>query len=55
MIKEYLITYKKEKYDGVRFTSTVNQIIIPALTLFDAIDYAHNTLELKGIKEVRLL
>lgn len=57
MIKEYLITYEKKTYDG-RYIETIetttHQIRIPALTLFDAVDYAHNTLELEGIKEVRL-
>lgn len=54
MIKEYLITYEKKKYDGRYIQTTVHQIQIPALTLFDAVDYAHNTLEVGGIKEVRL-
>lgn len=55
MIKNYLITYEKKKYDGRYFETTVHQIQIPALTLFDAVDYAHNTLEVGGIKEVRLV
>lgn len=54
MIKDYVITYEKKKYDGRYITSTEHKIIIPALTLFDAVDYAYNTLELEGIKEVRL-
>ena len=54
MIKEYLITYEKKKYTGHYFETTIHQIIIPAHTLFDAVDYTHNTLELAGIKEVRL-
>lgn len=54
MIKNYLITYEKKTYDGRHVTSTEYMIAIPALTLFDAVDYAHNTLELDGIKEVRL-
>ena len=54
MIKEYLITYEKKQYDGRYITSKEYKIEIPALTLFDAVDYAHNTLELDGIKEVRL-
>lgn len=54
MIKEYLITYEKKKHNGYYFETTSHQISIPALTLFDAVDYAHNTLELEGIKEVRL-
>ena len=55
MIKDYLITYEKKKYDGRYVTSTEYKIEIPALTLFDAVDYAHNTLELEWIKEVRLV
>ncbi|CAD7757467.1 Hypothetical protein ARAMI_50 [Enterococcus phage Aramis] len=54
MIKNYLITYEKKTYDGRYIETTIHQIRIPALTLFDAVDYAHNTLELEGIKEVRL-
>lgn len=54
MIREYVITYEKKKYDGISVTFTEYKIQIPALTLFDAVDYAHNTLELEGIKEVRL-
>lgn len=49
MSKEYLITYEKTNYTGV-----VMQMTIPALTLFDAVDYAHNRHELSNIKEVRL-
>ena len=52
MIKEYLITYEKKKYNGYGFDTTIHNIKIPALTLFDAVDYAHNTLELEHIKEV---
>lgn len=52
MIKEYLITYEKTSYDGRRVERTSHQIRIPALTLFDAVDYAHNTLELERITEV---
>ena len=52
MIKEYMITYEKKQYDGRYITTTESQIHIPALTLFDAVDYAHNTLELEGITEV---
>ena len=52
MIKEYLITYEKKQYNGYGFDTTLHHIKIPALTLFDAVDYAHNTLELEGIKEV---
>lgn len=52
MIKGYLITYEKKQYDGRYVTTTESQIHIPALTVFDAVDYAHNTLELEGIKEV---
>ena len=52
MIKEYLITYEKKKYNGYGFDTTIHRIKIPALTLFDAVDYAHNTLELEGITEV---
>lgn len=54
MIKEYMITYEKKTYDGRYIETTEHQIRIPALTLFDAVDYAHNTLEVGGIKEVRL-
>lgn len=54
MIKEYVITYKKTMYDGRYMTSTEHKITIPALTLFDAVDYAHNTLELEEIKEAWL-
>lgn len=58
MIKDYVITYvinyEKKMYDGRYMTSTEHKITIPALTLFDAVDYAHNTLELKDIKEVWL-
>lgn len=52
MIKEYLITYEKKQYDGRYVTTTEAQIHIPALTLFDAVDYVHNTLELERITEV---
>lgn len=52
MIKEYGIIYEKKEYYGNRFETTTHQIKIPALTLFDAVDYAHNTLELEDIKEV---
>lgn len=55
MIKHYLITYEKKKFDGHYFETTVHQIQIPSLTLFDAVDYAHNALELQHIKEVRLV
>lgn len=54
MIKEYLITYEKKKYDEWYIETTIHHIKIPALTLFDAVDYAHNTLELESITEVRL-
>lgn len=52
MIKEYLITYEKKQYDGKYVTTTESQIRIPGLTLFDAVDYAHNMLELENITEV---
>ena len=52
MIKEYLITYETKQYDGRYIESTLHHIKIPALTLFDAVDYAHNTLELEEITEV---
>ena len=52
MIKEYMITYEKKQSDGRYIESTIHRIKIPALTLFDAVDYAHNTLELEGIKGV---
>ena len=52
MIKEYLMTYEKKSYDGRNVEKTNHQIRIPALTLFDAVDYAHNTLELEEITEV---
>ena len=52
MIKEYMITYEKKQSDGRYVTTTESQIHIPALTLFDAVDYAHNTLELEAITEV---
>lgn len=54
MIKDYLITYEKIEPNGRYVTITECQIQIPALSLFDAVDYAHNTLELEHIKEVRL-
>lgn len=52
MIKEYGITYEKKKYDGRYIETTEHQIKIPATCLFDAVDYAHNILELNYIKEV---
>lgn len=52
MIKEYVINYEKKTHDGRYITATEQTIKIPALTLFDAVDYAHNTLELEDIKEV---
>lgn len=52
MIKEYVITYEEKKFGGRDSETTFHQIKIPALTLFDAVDYAHNILELDGIKEV---
>lgn len=52
MIKDYVVTYEKKQQHGTYFETTTHQIIIPALSLFDAVDYAHNTLELEGIKEV---
>lgn len=52
MIKDYLITYEKTTYNGRHVEKTSHQIRIPALTLFDAVDYAHNTLELERITEV---
>lgn len=55
MIKNYVIIYEKKKFDGRYFETTIHQIQIPATYLFDAVDYAHNTLELQGIKEVRLV
>lgn len=55
MIKEYVITYEKKKYTGHISETTMYQILIPAQTLFDAVDYAHNALELESIKDVRLL
>ena len=55
MIKEYVITYEKKQSNGPYIESTMYQILIPAQTLFDAVDYAHNTLELESIKDVRLL
>lgn len=54
MIKNYLITYVKQTYDGRYFDRTIHKIQIPALTLFDAVYYAHNTLKLEDIKEVRV-
>ena len=53
MIKKYVITYAKQIYNGRHFETTIHQIQIPAVTLFDAVDYAHNTLKLESIKEVR--
>ena len=55
MIKEYMITFETKEYDGRYVTSKEYKIEIPALTLFDAVDYAHNTLELERITEVRLV
>lgn len=52
MIKDYVITYEKKTYDGRYVSSTEHKITIPALTLFDAVDYAYNNLELEEIKEV---
>lgn len=52
MIKEYLITYEKNESDERYVEITTYQIRIPGLTLFDAVDYAHNMLELDNIKEV---
>ena len=60
MIKEYCIIYEEEQREKVYASNpsfqyietTVHELNIPALTLFDAVDYAHNTLELEGIKEV---
>lgn len=52
MIKEYGITYEKKEYYGTQFETTEHQIKIPALTLFDAVYYAHHVLELDNIKEV---
>lgn len=63
MIKEYCIIYEEEQREKVYASNpsfqyietTVHELNIPALTLFDAVDYAHNTLELEDIKEVRLV
>ena len=52
MIKHYLITYKRKTYNGYDFDTNIHHIKIPARTLFDAVDYAHNTLELEAITEV---
>lgn len=52
MIKEYIITYVKKQSDGRYIDETIHHIKIPALILFDAVDYAHNTLELDEITEV---
>lgn len=52
MIKEYRIMYEKIDTKGRYVTTTECQIHIPALSLFDAVDYAYRTLELDGIKEV---
>lgn len=52
MIKEYMITYEEKESDGRYIETTLHHIKIPALTLFDAVDYAHNTLELDTITEV---
>lgn len=52
MIKEYMITYEKKQSDGRYIETTTHHIKIPAPTLFDAVDYAHNTLELEEITEV---
>lgn len=54
MIKNYLITYAKKRYNGRHFETTIHQIEIPALTLFDAVDYAHNTLELEYMSLVNI-
>lgn len=63
MIREYCIIYEEEQREKVYASNpsfqyietTVHELNIPALTLFDAVDYAHNTLELEDIKEVRLV
>lgn len=47
-----MMTYEKKKYDGRYIETTTHQIRIPALTLFDSVDYAYNTLELENITEV---
>lgn len=52
MIKEYLITYEKNDRGESYVEINTYQIRIPGLTLFDAVDYAHNMLELDNIKEV---
>lgn len=52
MIEEYMITYEKKQSDGRYIEATLHHIKISALTLFDAVDYAHNTLELEEITEV---
>lgn len=52
MIKEYMMTYEKKESNGRYIETTEHQIRIPALTLFDAVDYAYNTLELENITEV---
>lgn len=51
MIKEYMMTYEKKESNGRYIETTTHQIRIPALTLFDAVDYAYNTLELENIME----
>ena len=52
MIKEYLIMYEKNERGENYVEINTYQIRIPGLTLFDAVDYAHNMLELDNIKEV---
>lgn len=52
MIREYVITYEKKKPSGHYYETVECQIKIPATCLFDAVDYAHNVLELERIKEV---
>ncbi len=52
MIKEYGITYEKKKPNGQYYETVECQIKIPATCLFDAVNYAHNILELEQIKEV---
>lgn len=53
MIKQCLVIYSKLKANGTYFLTTIEQINIPSDTLFNAVDYAHNVLDLNGIKEVR--
>lgn len=52
MIKEYAIIFENKKSDGRYIETTEHQLKIQATCLFDAADYAHNTLELDNIKEV---